>query len=418
MKIGTSREKGSAVLHLEGRLDREGAEHLSGTLGQLLQEGVRSVSVDFSRVTYASSAGTQVLKRWRQELAVLRGKLQLTSVPEPVKEVLDAGGWDTGPEPAEGLAAQQSDLRRSTWQARADFAASGLYELSAAVPAGTLTCHVHGDPDLLSRASYGPGDCRAVGFPDDAFGLGLGAIGGHYEECHQRFGELIAMAGCIAYFPSDGTRMADYLIGGGQGGPPRAVLASGLSCEGGFSQLIRFSTRAEAEGVPLSELAATGLAAVGGKMAGMVIAGETAGLSGARILRSPGSRLAPLRFDLPAVRDWLLVSPERIHPMTTTVIAGVVARAPEGALAAHLRPLEPTGRLFGHFHAAVFSYHPLPQRTVELTALLRGIFANHELRDVLHLILDNRGAHAIRESELIRGVAWAGPITRIERATP
>ncbi len=156
------------------------------------------------------------------------------------------------------------------------------------------------------------------------------------------------------------------------------------------------------------------LDASGGKVAGLVIAGETAGLSGARLLQSPAAAQAePLRFDLPGVRDWLSFAPERTYPVATTLIAGVIARAPDGALASHLRPFGITGKLFGHFHAAVFSYHPLPQRTVELDALTKGLFANHQLRDVLHLVWDDRAEAGVRESALVRGVAWVAPITQI-----
>ncbi len=192
--------------------------------------------------------------------------------------------------------------------------------------------------------------------PDGVFGLGLGAIGGSYEACHERLGELVAVAGCIAYFPSDGARMADYLVGGGQVAP-QAVLTSGLTCEGGFSQLVRFSTQPAAESVPLSELATVGLDAVGGRMAGLVIAGETAGLCGARLRRSPAQGAAPLRFEIPAVRDWLLFAPERTYSMATTLIVGVVARE--------------------------------------------------------HLVWDKRGDGGVGESALVRGVGWVGPITQV-----
>jgi len=195
---------------------------------------------------------------------------------------------------------------------------------------------------------------------------------------------------------------------------PRAVLASGLSCEGGFSKLVRFNPKPESEAVPLSELAAVCLDAVGGKVAGVVIAGETLGLSGARLRRSPAvDGASPLRFEVPAVREWLSFAPERTYSVTTVLIAGVAARSPEGPLVAHLRPLGATGKLFGHFHAVVFSYHPLPQRTVELGALVRGLFENHQLRDVLHLVWDDRGDAGVGESALVRGVGWVGPITQI-----
>lgn len=413
MKIEAARTGGSAVLRLGGRLDREWAEHLSSTLEDLLQHGVRSLNIDLSEVTYVSSAATKVLARWQQELALLRGEVKLTALPPAVLETFAIAGWDSPFGAIGDSGSGVPNLRQSSWQLRAGFSASGDYQMSSCVPEGTLSCRLHGDPTQLTRAPLGPDDCSVVAFPASAFGLGLGAIGGSYEECRERLGELVAVAGCVAYFPSDGARMADYLVGDGPVAP-RAVLASGVTCDGGFSKLVRFSTQPEVEAIPFSELAAVCLEAAGGKIAGLVIAGEATGLSGARLRRSPGGPgAAPLQFEVPAVRDWLSFAPERTHSVTTALIAGVVARAPEGPLAAHLRPLGVMGQLYGHFHAAVFSYHPLPQRTVELGALLRGLFANHQLRDVLHLLWDDRSEGGVGESALVRGVGWVAPITQI-----
>jgi len=411
MKIDTTRTGGSATLDLAGRLDREWAEHLSDTVAGLLQEGVRSLDLDFAGVTYVSSAATTILAGWRQELAALRGEVKLRSVTPAVREVFAAAGWDSGLDSIRSSGALASDLRRSSWHTRADFAKSGQYELSSGTPTGALTCRLYGDPGRLARAPIGPDACRPADFPEGVFGLGLGAIGPSYADCHERFGELIAVAGCVGYFPTDGARMPDYLVGGG-GLTSRAMLASGLVCEGGFAQLMRFSTQPEAEAVAVSELAAVALEATGGGATGVVIAGETAGLSGARLRRSPATGTGPVPFELPAVREWLSFAPERIHTMTTTLIVGVVARAPERPLADHLRPLGGTPGLHGHFHAMVFSYHPLPQRTVELPALVRGLFGSHRLLDVLHLLWDDRGDTGVSESALVRGVGWFSPITR------
>jgi anti-anti-sigma factor len=411
MKIDAALHGGSAVLRLGGRLDREGAEHLSNALEDFLRRGVRSLIIDFSTVTYISSAATKVLTRWQQELAGLRGEVRLTSLPPVVRETLAIAGWDSSFETNGGSGSGPTDLRQSSWQLRTGFALSGQYQMSSGVPEGTLRCRRHGQPSQLTQAPFGPDDCDIVALPGGAFGLGLGAIGGTYEECQERLGELVAVAGCVAYFPSDGARMADYLIGDGPVAP-RAVLATGLTCEGSFSKLVRFSTKPEAEAVPLSELATICLEATDGKVAGLVIAGETAGLAGARLQQSPAASGA-LSFEVPAVREWLSFAPERTYSVATALIAGVVARAPEGPLAAYLRPLGGTGKLYGHFHAAVFSYHPLPQRTVELGALVRGLFRDHPLRDVLHLVWDDRGEAGVGESTLVRGVGWVAPITQV-----
>jgi anti-anti-sigma factor len=413
MMIETTRDGGSAVLRVAGRLDREGAEHLSQSLEELLREGVRSVAIDLATVTYLSSAAATVLSRWHQELAALRGEVRLTSLPPAVRESLAILGWDSRFETNAGSEPGPVDLRLSSWQMSASIARSGEYQMSACVPDGTLRCRLHGHPDWVRHVPLGPDDCDVVALPANAFGLGLGAIGGGYDDCRDRLGELLAVAGCVAHFPNDGARMADYLVGDGEVAP-RAVLASGLTCEGAFSKLVRFSTKPDVDAVPLSEVAGVCLDAVGGTVAGVVIAAETLGLSGARIRRSPAAPDAsPLEFEVSALREWLSFAPERASSLTTTLAAGVVARSPEGPLEAHLRPLGWSGSLYGHFHAAVFSYRPLPQRTVELGVLVRGLFKDHQLRDVLHLVWDDRGEDGAAESTLIRGVAWVSPVEQI-----
>ena len=132
MRIEAARAGGAALLRLEGRLDREGAERLSDTLEDLLQEGIRTLRIDFSQVTYASSAVTRVLARWQQELAVLRGEVQLQALSPAVSELFADAGWRDGIPHTNDPRAPVD--RRSYWHARADFAASGQYELSA----GTL----------------------------------------------------------------------------------------------------------------------------------------------------------------------------------------------------------------------------------------------------------------------------------------
>ena len=256
MMIESTRDGGSAVLRVAGRLDREGAEHLSQSLEELLRDGVRSVAIDLSTVTYISSAATTVLSRWRQELAALRGEVQLTSLPPAVREALAILGWDRASRrtPGPGPRTGRSDLRLSSWQIPSTIARSGEYQMSAGVPDGMLRCRLHGSPDWLRHVPLGSDDCEVVALPANSFGLGLGAIGGAYDDCRDGLGELLAVAGCVAHFPNDGARMADYLVGDGAVAP-RAVLASGLTCEGAFSKLVRFSPQPDVDVVPLSEVA-------------------------------------------------------------------------------------------------------------------------------------------------------------------
>ena len=99
MKIEAARSGGSARLQLQGRLDREGAELLSDTVEDLLQDGVRLLDIDCAGVTYASSAATRVLTRWHEELTLLRGQVRLSALPPGVREVFDGAGWGSGSPP-------------------------------------------------------------------------------------------------------------------------------------------------------------------------------------------------------------------------------------------------------------------------------------------------------------------------------
>jgi anti-sigma B factor antagonist len=393
VRIDESRSEGTVTLRLAGRVDREWADHLSRTLAVLLQAGARSLVLDFAEVTYVSSAATAVLGRWQEELSLLRGRLQLQSVTPEVREMFESTGW-TAFDVVAGRSSGPLRVRQSAWYARSGWQTTAQYQATVLDEGASLTCRVH--------------QGETVALPLNTLGLGVGAIGRNAEACADRFGELLAVAGAVAYFPSDGARLPDYMVAG-PGAVAHAVLGQGLSCAGSLAQLVRFAEAAEADPVPLSDLAATCLDVAGTDTAGVVVAAETRGLCGARLRRSPA--LAPVQFAVPQVRDWLAFAPEPGRSVSTALLVGVVARAPVQPLAAMLRPLR--DELHGHFHAAVFSYTPLPQRTVDLAELVRGLFAEQELRDVLHLLRDDRSAEAIPESTLVRGVAWVSPISQV-----
>jgi hypothetical protein len=72
--------------------------------------------------------------------------------------------------------------------------------------------------------------------------------------------------------------------------------------------------------------------------------------------------------------------------------------------------------LFGHVHAVVFSYRPVPIRTVALRPLVTRLFAQQPVRGLLHLIGDDRGAVGAGQSTLRRGLCWTGPVVRMAGA--
>ena len=71
-----------------------------------------------------------------------------------------------------------------------------------------------GEPGLLNGCRFSESNCRKVAFPESSLAIGLGAFGQGFAECHDRFGEFLAVAGAAAYQPTDGSNYPpDFLAG-------------------------------------------------------------------------------------------------------------------------------------------------------------------------------------------------------------
>ena len=422
MNIATTLDgEAGARVHLSGRLDGEAAAQLADTLERLLRDGRRSVVLDMSGVSYLSSPGTLALQHAQQEWATLRGELRVVAPSPAAREALGSAELLprlTEPGPPDGQAAFPPlpfEHSRDNWRVPTAQDARGTYEVTARLPGSELSCRLYGRPESALRGWIQPADYHQVEFPGTSFGLGLGALGTSRPEAAARLGELVAADGAVAHLPTQGAQVPDFDVGLG-GRAPVALLVSGVVCRGRFSVLTRFSSATEADPVPLSEIARVCLGGVAGQTAGIVIVGETTGLVGAWLRRSPGVELPSMHLHLQGVRDWLGTTPQPVHQGTTAIIAGIVSRNPDAALAPFLRPLADGEDLVGHFHAVVFAYRPVPQRTVALRPLVTRLFTQQRVRGLLHLIGDDRGAAGAGQSAFRRGLCWAGPVPRMAGA--
>jgi hypothetical protein len=96
---------------------------------------------------------------------------------------------------------------------------------------------------------------------------------------------------------------------------------------------------------------------------------------------------------------------------------GVASRPGDGGLKVLLRPLHGAGDAAGHFHAAAFSYRPLPRGLVDLNKTIRDLFEHEKLLGILHVIADDRQAMGVSESAFVRGACWVAPITKVQRGS-
>ena len=73
MEIVKERAGGVVHLRLAGRLDNHWSQSLDETLHEVAREGARHVRLDFSGVTYLSSAAAAVLMKHHREATALQG---------------------------------------------------------------------------------------------------------------------------------------------------------------------------------------------------------------------------------------------------------------------------------------------------------------------------------------------------------
>jgi hypothetical protein len=297
-----------------------------------------------------------------------------------------------------------------------------------------LTCRLIGNPGPLQGCRFGPDDCRKVRFSADSLGVGLGALGSDYADCQGRFGEFLAVAGAAAYLPTDGTNVPDYLVAAGDSVPEMEV-CYGIQCEGPLDCFARFEAEAETGRVPLSALVEGCLDLAGADRIGLVLLGETSGLMGAALRRSP-TRDAPLLltkasnrlsakalqrsasgavagspFEFPQVRDWLSFTAERAYVHSMALVVGVAGRGGErGSLAPLVRPLRKEPAPWVHLHAATFSYQPLPRGEIDMRSAVTTLFEQQTLQGILHLLADHRDRIGLGESQFVRGVCWFAPM--------
>src|SRR3954453_6139982 len=89
-RMGIVKERSGGVVHLRlaGRLDNHWSQSLDEALYEVAREGARHVRLDFSGVTWLSSAGAAVLMKHHRETMALQGSFQISAASERARNTL------------------------------------------------------------------------------------------------------------------------------------------------------------------------------------------------------------------------------------------------------------------------------------------------------------------------------------------
>jgi stage II sporulation protein AA (anti-sigma F factor antagonist) len=400
MEITRIQTSGALELRIRGRLDGYWADHLQNSLAETMREGHDRIRLELSDVNFMSSAGIAVLMRCYRQLQRIDGSLAVIRPSPQVRTVLQMTGL------AETLIAADegtSELEAGPIDGTRIERAGAVFQLFDLAPGAEMRCRVIGTDAPLAASTFREEHCSSVSLRDSGFAFGIGAIGEGFSDCRDRFGEFVAVGHAAAYQPADGTNVPDYLVGTGDHASRLQVLYC-LAGEGSFARLVRFDA-GSSHAITLGDLATSCLEMSGADRAAVVIVGEAAALVGAALRQSPARPGEPDLFAFPAVRSRLTFTTERAFARSLTLAVGIVSRRQQP----QLRPLGTSPDLFGHFHAAAFSFGPLKRGRIDLKETVANLFETESLLGVLHLLNDTREVVGIGQSEFIRGACWAAP---------
>ena len=94
MEVTEKKQNGISILGLLGRLDSNTSLDFEKKLFEVIEDGNKSVIVDFAGLDYISSAGIRVMLKTTKDLKRIEGNIVLCALQDYVREVFDIAGFD------------------------------------------------------------------------------------------------------------------------------------------------------------------------------------------------------------------------------------------------------------------------------------------------------------------------------------
>lgn len=394
MKLEHKQDGNVLELKLTGRLDAYWAGFLDTELEKFVRNGNHLIALNMSGIEYISSAGLRILLKSHNKLNALEGLLSIREPSQNVLDILNLTGFSD---------ILKDSLATNGAKEETDDEIHGDFKVEA------LKCKVKGCPALCTEITEN--EVSKLEISDNFFSIGIGAFGMKNYDFMKRLGEYISVNGTVACLPTDSGHEPDFQLSSGDYVPDLQT-SSSISCQGTLG--ISFVLGPESLG--LSEIAELCFTKTQADTVGFVAAGELSGIAGAFLKKSPALVNADNAniFHFPEIRDWLSFTPEKAHKGEIALIAGVATKNKKSKLMEFLKPIDRDFRIYGHAHAAVFTYQPLKKGKITLSFLVRKLFEEEKLTGLYHLINDRRLISGAGETVLTRGLCWTAPVGSIE----
>jgi anti-sigma B factor antagonist/stage II sporulation protein AA (anti-sigma F factor antagonist) len=333
MDCQISRSGDIALVEIVGSLDSSWSQFLAERLDEVVRTGAHEVQVDMSGVSYLSSNGIALLVRYHRQMRQIGGRFRIVSDSDAVGHVLKLTGVSNllkNDEPPTDPRIRQARVGETF---ETDGMTLHVRKASRNQPCERL--ELMGDATRLPRKGYSEADDLVWRSSPRKAAIGLGALGPNFAACRARYGEFLAAGGVSTYRPSEGTGHPDFEQVAGSFVPEIHVLYGiGFTVPDG-STMVRYEAKGDPgdAAAPLHAIAQAALLHGDCGSAGIVMIGETAGLVGAAMRRSPIDMEGDMDvFAYAHARDWLSLTPEPEHARSTAIVVGVATQSPSRAV--------------------------------------------------------------------------------------
>lgn len=377
------------VLEIHGRIDGLTSAELKRRCDQEAVDGNRKLILDFTSVTYMSSAGLRVILLTHKSLTTIGGSLTLVAVPPSIMEVFRVSGMiqvlQILPELKSLLTGEQRD------EGAAEIMDIVLNEIKFEWRKGCSNpgyLFSLGNADKLPESMYSEEDAVSIRSSEIAFGAGVGALGADYAEFDSLFGESIVIGHHFFSYPAVPRPVIDYTYYKAES-DDRLNFLFGFGFTGEFSRILRFDVGSE-------NISLDTLLKAAGKLAetdvfGVVFLAKSGGIDWMHLRKTPvfRNRLPDgTLFDKAHFGEWMRFSLEPEDHHKTLLGCGIVTKNKDRS-AEKVRSLFPAeGNM--HFHALILQNGLWSNNILDFEEELQRVAKDFEAEKVVHLLPASR----------------------------
>ena len=382
------------ALKVIGRIDGATSSEFDSQISALCSEKHRRIIIDFTEVTYLSSAGLRVFISNQKKLKAIDGELMLYNMNETVEEVFKLSGLNSIFKTIQDLTefGAESDANHSAQQiSEENFADIAYHCIKINNPDSQKSkLKLFGDVSKLATAEYAKSDVLNIPASELKFSCGLAAIGDEYQDYKQFFGEALSIENNFFTYPATKNPNPDYMNNIDKTSNFMGNFLYGFAFDGDYSKVVR--VKSESQSYSLAELIGLAKHVSDSNVFGIAIIAESAGVLGINIKKVPLLELADGKpidiYSNELFYDWFDFPIEHSDYEAVMLAVGVVAKSMD-ELPNDLRRAF-SGKSDNHIHSIIFENGLVSRNMEDFSKEISRITTELEPQKIQHLLDDTR----------------------------